>query len=103
MLEIRVGGAGVRATELVDQLDSGLAAPAEVDSHTGRDRERPGAEVLAVPELRVAAEGPEEGLLEGVVCGVRADDAAQVGVDRISVLLVETLERREAHGLHHLL
>ena len=59
--------------------------------------------MLAVTQLRVAAEGAEEGLLESVVCAVRADDAAKVGVDRISVLLVEALEGREAHGLHHLL
>ena len=59
--------------------------------------------MVAVPELRVATQSTQEGLLERVVGGVRADHAAQVGVNRIAVLVVEAFEGRKRHGLHHLL
>jgi hypothetical protein len=59
--------------------------------------------VLAVAELRVAAQGAQEGLLEGVVGRLAAGELPEVPVDLVSVLLVEPFEGRYRHGVHHLL
>ena len=54
-------------------------------------------------EARIPAQGPQEGLLEGVVCGFSPGEAAEVRVDLVAVRLVEALERRYRHGVHHVL
>ena len=57
------------------------------------------AQVAAVLQPRIGAERAEERLLKGVLAPV-AEQPAQVGEDRVLVLLVERLEGRDAHRLH---
>src|SRR6266516_1153141 len=92
---------------LVDRLEIGnvsrceLLAPASVDRDVARDRQRPRAQVLAVLQARVRAQRAEERLLKRVVRSVTPEQAPQLAEHGISVLFVEALERRDAHGFHH--
>ena len=73
----------------------------DVDRDARGDRQHPGAQVLAVLEPVVGAQGPEERLLEGVVGAVAPELAPQQPEHLGAVLVVERLERRDRHCGHH--
>ncbi len=52
-------------------------------------------------ERRVAAESPQERLLERVLGVGPPEKPGQVAEHLVSVLFVEALERRQGHGVHH--
>src|SRR5947208_11718125 len=96
MLELGEGGTSVERLEL-GQVGVSSRPAVLVDRDPPCDRVHPRAQVLAVAQLRVGAEGAEERLLEGVLGPVRPQAADQESEDLVAVLFVEALERRRAH------
>src|SRR5205085_11211026 len=68
-----------------------------------RDRVRPRTQLAPVLEPVVRAERAQERLLEGVLGVGDAEPAAQEGEDLTAPGLVEALEGRNRHGVHHAL
>lgn len=96
VLELGERGAARLAGD-VRELRVRARAPMLVDHDPACDRERPGAEVVGVAELRVRAEGTQKRLLERIVRAVTAEAAHEEPIDLLLVLVVETLERRQRH------
>jgi ribokinase len=96
VLELGEGRAAFERGKL-RQLCIGPWAAMLVDRNAARDRVGPGPKVLAVPQLRVGAQGFEKGFLEGVVGTLPPESSRQERVDLLAVLVVEALERRQAH------
>ncbi len=103
VLELRVGRSALLVRRFHADRRFRPATTGVVDGYSRRDREHPGLEVAPVPQRRVAAQGPEKRLLEGVLGALSAEQAHEVPEDGVSVLVVEPLERRNAHGFHHAL
>ena len=72
-----------------------------VDRDPRRDREDPRTEMTRVPELGIAPERPQKGLLEGVLGSLAPDQPHQVTPDLIARLRVQALEGWDRHGFHH--
>ena len=85
----------------LDELARRSRPPKRVECDVLRDREHPGAQVLAVLEPAVGAERPQERLLERVLGPIGAEPTAEKPEHLAAVLLVEALERGDRHGLHH--
>ena len=66
-----------------------------VDDDPARDREDPGAQMVAVLETRIGSEGAEERLLEGVLRPLAAEPPAEKPEDFVAVGFVEGLEGRD--------
>ncbi len=96
VLELRERRTALIARD-VRKLRGRARASVLVDDDPARDRERPGAKVLRVAELRVRAQRTEEGLLKRVVGVLAPEPADEERIDLVPVLLVETLEGRHRH------
>ena len=96
MLELGKCGASILCGELVELL-RGPGPAVLVDHDPAGDRERPGAEVLAVLQIRIRAQCAEERLLERVLGAVGPESASEEREDLVAMLLVEVFERRHAH------
>jgi ribokinase len=57
--------------------------------------------MTAVPQARIAAESAKERLLKRILRALASEQANEMREDCIAVVLVEPLEGRNAHGLHH--
>ncbi len=99
--ELRVGGPAVEHGRLRRLARDGLAPAVLVQRHPRRDREHPGAQVLAVPQRRVGAERAQERLLPGVLGRLAPEHPGQIAEHLARVGLVEPLERGDRHRLHH--
>jgi hypothetical protein len=101
VLELGVGGPRVADRDL-HRLADRTPPPALIERDVGGDREHPGSELAPVLEPPVRPKGSEEGLLEGVLGRLAPQQAREVAEDLVLALLVEALEGRNRHGLHHL-
>ena len=99
MFELCEGGSTVEGLEL-RQVGVGARAAMFVDCDPARDRVRPGAEMLAVPEVGIPAERAQERFLEGVLGAIRSEPTDEESEDLFPVLLVEALEGRQGHPRH---
>ena len=91
----------VKARQLGELGRDRRGPPVLVDHDPAGDRVGPGAQVFAVLEPGVRAQGPEERFLERVLGALGAEPLPQEAVDLVTVLLVEVLEGRDGHR-HHL-
>jgi len=96
MLELGEGGPPVLGREL-RQLGARPRTSMLVDCNPSGDRERPRAEMLAVPQLGICAERAEKRLLECILGAIASEPADEKGIDLLPMLLVEAFERRQAH------
>ena len=96
MLELGERGPSVLCGELVELL-RGPGAAVLVDHDAPGNRERPGAKVLAVAQVRIRAQCAEECLLEGVLGAVGPEPANEEREDLVAMLFVEMFERWHAH------
>ena len=70
-----------------------------VDRFAVRDRDQPAAQIAAVLQLRIGAQGGDEGLLEAVVGVAAPDRAAAYGHHLVRVLVDQGLERGQLSHL----
>lgn len=96
MLELGERRPSVLARKL-GHLCAGACLTVFVDDDPAGDRERPGAEMVAVAKRGVRAQSPQKGLLERILCPVSAELANEEGEHLVAVLLVEALERWKGH------
>ena len=100
MLELGVGRTAVPGL-LLGQGGAGALAAMRVDHDSLRDRQHPRSEVSGIPKRGVAAQRPEERLLEGILGTLPPQSAHQESEDDVTGVLVEALERRQGHVVHH--
>jgi len=102
VIELGVRGPAVVGWKL-GELSGRRAFPALVDRYACCDPVSPCAQVPTVPETGVPAQGAEERLLECIIGRIFPGELAEVRVDLVPVLVVEAFERRDRHGIHHVL
>lgn len=96
MLELGERGSSVLRRELGNFAVCARSAEL-VDRDSRRDREGPRTEMLAVPQLRIRTKRAQERFLKRIVRAVAAQLTNEEGIDLLSVILVEALERRQCH------
>ena len=79
------------------QLGIGSRATVLVDRDAACDRERPGAEMLAVAQARIRTQRTEKRLLESILGAFASEPTHEERVDLLAMFLVKALERRQVH------